>query len=138
MLAFRFYCREEIFEPTKEKRRKLIENTLDVVSVTVIWEEEFHSDPCYMNKSNPQICNARSVSHVPKFSKPRSQPLDILGNNFPLFHSPWGVVLIVFILSHLARTRKFNEKYLYLAEIKVVDAYVQFPGQLKVLPIFGR
>lgn len=83
-----------------------------------------------MNKSNPLICNAKSVSHVPKVSKPGSQPLDVLRNNFPSL--PFNLESCpdsrFIVLSHLARTRKFNGKSLYLAEIKMVDAYVQFPG----------
>jgi len=50
MLAFRvsLYYREEIFEPTQRKEQeKILENPWDsVVSITVIWGEQFCSNPC--------------------------------------------------------------------------------------------
>lgn len=57
----------------------------------------------------------------------------ILRNNFPSLPFNLGSCpeSRFILLSHLAGTRKFNGKSLYLAEIKVVDACVQFPGSLK-------
>lgn len=112
-----------------------------VVSITVIWEEEegFHSDPSQVNRSNLQICDNKSVNHIPKCSKPGSQLQEILRNNFPfplnLENCPDSRFIL---LSHFARTRKFKRKSLFLAEIKMVNSYVQFPGQPEVCSVFSR